>query len=528
MASKRKPGANKARRAARRAAAPAGSRMPGSEPRTPGSEPRTPGSGPRTPGSGPRTPGSGPRTAEPAFWFGFEISTAKLVVARVVLFGLLAIDALMQIRHAPRYGAGGFNVGQISIFDTLGPGRTSYELGELVTAYLFVLFACGVGTRKAMPIAAAIYSWLYFGSQLDSYQHHYLVALLLWIACFVPWERPPGATAGTPVRSWAVRLMLVQLAIMYLWAAISKLNPGWLDGTALAQQITGPMRTLIVHTAGFAVASCTVLAVELSLAATVWSRRTWPAAAVLGIGLHLGILFSGLDIGIFAWLMLALYALVIPDRIWVWLAGPASQLRLGDAARWLGGRARWLIWTIAALGAIGLAAACRFEHTLALAIVLGFVLAARTFAAVVRGRPHVAWLAAAHLIAIATWVVVDRASTVAYEYYLYWGGSSRRLGDPESAMRAYARVVEIAPDKPAGHYHYGVLLLEHGHADEGLEQLHDAEQLDPGEARPLLAEAEWLASHGRRDEAREKARKALHVAPNDRAARRLVEILERP
>ena len=95
------------------------------------------------------------------------------------------------------------------------------------------MIACGVATRWLVPLATVIYSWLYFGSQLDSYQHHYLVAMLLVIACFVPWQ---PAVELDAVRTWALRLLLVELAIVYLWAAISKIDPLWLDGTALAGQ----------------------------------------------------------------------------------------------------------------------------------------------------------------------------------------------------------------------------------------------------------------------------------------------------
>src|SRR5665811_720882 len=104
---------------------------------------------------------------EPKFWFGFEVPSAKIVVGRVIFF---------------------------------------------------VLIAFGVATRWLVPLATVIYSWLYFGSQLDSYQHHYLIAMLLVIACFVPWQPARG-----PVRAWALRLMLVELAIVYLWAEISKI-----------------------------------------------------------------------------------------------------------------------------------------------------------------------------------------------------------------------------------------------------------------------------------------------------------------
>ena len=258
--------------------------------------------------------------AQPAFWFGFEITWAKLAVTRVVLFGLLALDALLQIRHAPRYGAGGFNVAQLPGLDALGPSRALYALGELANAYLFVLAACGVATRVVLPIATAIYAWLYFGSQLDSYQHHYLVALVLLLACFVPWQRPGHVAPATRIRSWALRLVLVELAIMYLWAAISKMNVTWLDGRTLAGQITGPLRHVVDATVGIRTASRLVVLVELALASTIWIRPAWRVAAPLGLMLHVGIVFSGLEIGLFAWLMVGIYVLVIPDGIWVWLA----------------------------------------------------------------------------------------------------------------------------------------------------------------------------------------------------------------
>src|SRR5436190_20666959 len=78
-----------------------------------------------------------PPARAPVFWFGVELPWAKLVAARVVLFGLLAVDAFLQLRHAPRYGAGDFNVAHLPFLDALGPGRVGYEIGQLLETYLF-------------------------------------------------------------------------------------------------------------------------------------------------------------------------------------------------------------------------------------------------------------------------------------------------------------------------------------------------------------------------------------------------------
>jgi hypothetical protein len=466
---------------------------------------------------------------EPTFWFGFDVPWAKLVLARVIVFALLAIDALMQIEHAPRYGAGNFNVAQLPLLDALAPGRVLYSASQLVLAYLFILVACGALTRYLLPIATAIYGWLYFSSHLDSYQHHYLVWLLLLLACFVPWQRPAGVNllATTPVRSWALRLIYIQLAILYLWAAISKLNSAWLDGRTLSGQMSGSIRSLIDATVGIKGAAWIVVLVELVLAGTVWRKRTWIVAAPLGIALHAGILATSLDIGLFAWLMLGLYVLVIPDRVWTYLAelSPARALRaaMGVFASWFDGALQWLVWIFAAAIGLVLAGISRFDHGWPVGLVLLLV----TFVAaiVLRKRVSIAHLAIAQLLAFGTWTIVDRGTKTASDYYRLWGGSAKRLGDAKTSEYAYRRMTEVAPDEGGGHYQLGKLLLERGASEEGIEQLHYAQRMEPLKSRSYIAEARWLAAKGQLDEAIQKAREATIVEPNDQEASSLLNSL---
>src|SRR6185503_13554204 len=244
---------------------------------------------------------------EPVFFFGFTIPRAKLAFARFWFFGLLAADAFLQLRHAPRYGAGGFNVSHLPFTDA-GPGRVAVGAMYLLLASLFGAAALGVGSRLTVAIAAAVYSWIYFGSQLDSYQHHYLVAMVLIVSIGVPWFRPRGAAradGAQPVASWAVRLILVQLAVVYFWAAISKLDTRWFDGSTLraAMLSSDTIHDLIDRGVGFRAASIIVIVTELVLAATIWNRRLWVVALPLGVAMHVGIAFTSLEIGLFSWLM---------------------------------------------------------------------------------------------------------------------------------------------------------------------------------------------------------------------------------
>jgi tetratricopeptide (TPR) repeat protein len=448
---------------------------------------------------------------EPAFWFGFEVTWAKLLLARVVFFALLALDALLNYSHAPRYGAGDFNVAQLAIFDPIAPGRAGFAIGQLVCAYAFVLVACGVATRWVLPVATAIYGWLYFGSQLDSYQHHYLVWLILVLACFVPWEGPASAVPATRIRSWAMRLILVQLGILYLWAAISKCNSAWFDGSTLSQQIHGSLGKLIESTVKFKVASSLVVLTEFTLAATIWNKRAWWIAAPLGLALHIGILWTGFEIGLFAWLMIGLYILVIPDRLWV-----AIGERLPRIPALPG---RWAVFGVSVAMSVVLAFTARFDYARS----VGIVLLIATMGLAIRVRP-VAKLGVASLCAFLLWTVVDRSTSTAADYYRFWGGSSRRLGDPKTAEHAYRRMTEVAPTEGSGHYQLGRLLLARGD-ESGVAELERAQQLEPLKARAYVAEARWLATHGRRDEAIAKAREATIVEPSDSEARSLLDSL---
>ncbi|MEO7095371.1 MAG: HTTM domain-containing protein, partial [Polyangiales bacterium] len=352
---------------------------------------------------------------QPAFWFGFDVAWAKLVVVRVVLFGLLAIDAILQIRHAPRYSAGGFNVAQIPGFDALGPSRATYEIAQLVSAYLFVLAALGVATRSVLPVVTSLYAWMYFTSQLDGYQHHYLVALVLGISCFVPWQRRAETEPATAVRTWAVRLILVQLAILYLWAAISKMNAAWLDGRTLANQITGPLRELVDSSVGIRAAAKFAIFAEITLALTVWIRPAWFIALPLGLLFHTGILLSGLEIGLFAWLMLGLYLLVVPDRAFVWAAEQPAIVAVRTVVKRIrleSDVATGIAVVGGAAAAVAVAMLCRLDHALVVAVALALVPIIIVGALRVRGKRGGAFIGIAHLAAILVWVAVDRASDV--------------------------------------------------------------------------------------------------------------------
>ncbi|HEX5062919.1 MAG TPA: hypothetical protein VFV99_26275, partial [Kofleriaceae bacterium] len=60
---------------------------------------------------------------------------------------------------------------------------------------------------------------------------------------------------------------------------------------------------------------------------------------------------------------------------------------------------------------------------------------------------------------------------------------------------------------------------------EGISELHKAQDLEPLRSRAYVAEARWLASKGRTDEAIAKAREATIVEPTDQEASSLLNSL---
>jgi hypothetical protein len=469
---------------------------------------------------------------EPVFFFGFTVPRAKLAFARFWFFGLLAADAFLQLRHAPRYGAGGFNVSHLPFTDA-APGRVAVGAAYLLLASLFGAIALGVGSRVTVAIAAAIYGWVYFSSQLDSYQHHYLMVLVLIVAVGVPWFRPRDARradGAEPVKTWAVRLILLQLAIVYLWAAISKMDGRWLDGTTLRGAVSdGRVHDLIDRVTGFRGGSIAVLITELVLAATIWQRRLWPIALPLGVGMHVGIAFTDLEIGLFSWLMVALYVLIVPDRVFLALWRRLSPAPFLDrvAARVDRPIVATLALTLAVVVAIVLA--IEIPRAIAMALIGAAIVIGADTLRLRRRFPRLTAPAAGGAVSILLAVLAAK-TTVVPDYYRLWGGASRRLGDPDAARFAYSRATEVAPDLPGNHYQLARLLLADGDAHDetrGLAELRRAQLLEPTRARAFVEEALYLARVGRREEALAAARAAATAEPTSATATRLVAALEK-
>jgi tetratricopeptide (TPR) repeat protein len=458
---------------------------------------------------------SSARRAVERFWFDVNVPPQVLRLFRLAFFAVLALDMWLEIAHAPRYGAGGFNVSHLPALDGILPalGRPAAAVLFGAGAALAALIAFGGVRRTLLVPLTALFGVFYFSSQLDSYQHHYLMFLVLVILCFADWG--PASRGG-----WPLRLLLVQLSIVYFYAALSKLGPDWRHGTVLATQVSAEWaRAFIERMGGFGRAAALVVFTELSLAVAIQLRALRPYAAAIGIPFHAFIELSGFHIGLFSYFMFALYVLMLPARPIVALVDwwdRASARVLRPQLGWV--RAAILI-VAGAVVMITLPVGAAAAGALAAALLLGGW-------AVLRTPPeHRPRIAAGHVVACLAVALIARPAVTesARDYYRYWGGSARRLGDMTQAIESYVRVVELDPDYAQGHTALANLYKRASRFDDALREAKKAQALAPDDHRPFLVEALVHEAAGRADEAIAAAEKALAIEPGNPDATRIVQ-----
>jgi predicted DCC family thiol-disulfide oxidoreductase YuxK len=154
--------------------------------------------------------------------------------------------------------------------------------------------------------------------------HTYLiaVAVLLLVAAgsgssFSIDARRTG-TDERPIPAWTIYALRTQLSIVYLFAALAKMNPSFLSGSVIAASLRRDgiaIPEAFITFEPMFVMSIAVISAELFLAFALWSPRWRPAGFVVGLALHVGIvavMYSAWDLATFGVATLALYVAFIP------------------------------------------------------------------------------------------------------------------------------------------------------------------------------------------------------------------------
>jgi hypothetical protein len=130
------------------------------------------------------------------------------------------------------------------------------------------------------------------------------------------WEFPSRAP-------WALRLMQVQLSVLYLAGLWAKLRTGeWNDGTAISYAVRledlarfEMPRSLATSELLVNLLTYGTLAIEAAIGILVWNRALRPWVLGLGVALHVGIDLT-LRVGFFSYALFVLYLAFLPPE-WV-------------------------------------------------------------------------------------------------------------------------------------------------------------------------------------------------------------------
>lgn len=181
---------------------------------------------------------------------------------------------------------------------------------------LAAMITLGLFYRWVMPLFFLGFSYVFLLDEALYLNHFYLICLLGFLLCFVPAEaalsidalrRPKLRSATVPGRAyWILR---AQLAIVYLFAAVAKMNADWLSGltpsrlllttdglTIMREMLRHPLTAQLFAYGG-------VLFDLLVVPALLW-KPTRKLALAASIFFHLTNA-QLLNIGVFPWLMLA-------------------------------------------------------------------------------------------------------------------------------------------------------------------------------------------------------------------------------
>jgi hypothetical protein len=273
-----------------------------------------------------------------SFWFE-PVSTAPLAVFRIV-YGLIALawsislipelSALFTrdgiLPHQPH-----FTGTQAGVWGVLGtfPGKT---VAILLVAALIVASLCLMLGLFSQLAAAVVLVGMISLERRNPFVFNAGDVLLRVIAFYLIFA--PTAAALSLQRfirdrkgvwdfsrraPWAMRLLQIQLSVVYLFAVWAKVQgTTWNNGTAVSYALRVadigrfPVPSFITHSqliSNFLTYGTLVL--ELSLAILVWNRKLRPWVLLAGLSLHLGIEYS-IRVGFYGLAITSLYLLFVP------------------------------------------------------------------------------------------------------------------------------------------------------------------------------------------------------------------------
>lgn len=198
-----------------------------------------------------------------------------------------------------------------------GLGR-AFALAQGVGMIGALLLLSGRLARVGAGVLLGLYGYGFLSNRLAYTNNGFLLLLCLGLVALA------GPGPGRRVPAFPRVLGRLLFTVMYLTAALVKLEPDWLSGY-LIEQTTRHYHYVYSSLVAwyparlFRVLACASIGVELFLGLSPWRPRRWRVAALVALGFH-GVIELLLPVRLFSYLTIASFVLSMP-------AGDARRLR---------------------------------------------------------------------------------------------------------------------------------------------------------------------------------------------------------
>lgn len=246
-----------------------------------------------------------------------RIDSKRWRIFRLAFFFLLAYDVYM-LRYRSSVYALDFRISHAEWFynqlpDSLIPGNRGIAYIYLSCSALSLVCMFGILYHGSAVLLTIMYGYAYFSNKVDSYQHHYLVFVLLYILSFVDTLKPRNGLTN----------LRIMVGTVYLYTAITKFHCSFTSGLILTRYLMIPfvhksvtfvsVWTSIPESYIWVILSISTILLEVSLFFLWTIGWTGWMQFILGVSFHMAIHFSGFHILNFSFYMVTLYLLMIPD-----------------------------------------------------------------------------------------------------------------------------------------------------------------------------------------------------------------------
>ena len=510
------------------------------------------------------------------YWYGPVAAIRPYLLLKGVLI-LLAVDLWNQrVWRGAIFYDDRFQMAHFQFLEWLPTPTPALYVGiVLLCGLLSFLIALAGMNRVVLAALCLLYTWLWAITRMDSFQHHYLLSLVLLCLVFFPkigvddWcgveanrragKKRAERTAPVMTSAWAFVMLGASIAIVFVYTAIAKLDALWLGGHTL-RTIDVHGRLPLIFGGIFSALgrsrediwpflATSVVFVELAVAvgyltAVVPDRRSslplrivLTALWVMAMMLHLGFEALSLRIGWFSYYMLLAACVFLLPASWL---GAAAAPILAPARRlnsWWDGQVysrnhnRWiLIGTAGAVTVILIASGMAIDlpGALATSILAGAGLFGCVVFGVFRSRGSTApirrLVMAMGIAPLVMWVAIANSNERFVYYTLLGQELQRRMASEEglqiqgkAAIDAYTKADHYVPhDEPRRaffHNRFGLLYDSQSQLEAAVSQFRKALRFDPDHvgARNNLGNA--LLDLGLPQEALPHYQEALRLRP---------------